>query len=137
MKHVYVENGKVREAVTVDPFGLFRYEYASLFVEAPDEVQAGWLVVNGGYEAPPVVVVVPATITRRQAIQQLIIEGLDDDVQAVIDSIQNVTQRKLLQAWYDESQVFERNRAEINQMWAALGRTQIQLDQMFIDAAKL
>lgn len=134
-KYVYVENGVVTEAFQVDPFRILNPDYAALFVEAPLEVEAGWIATETGFEPPPIPV--PTSVTRRQAIQQLIIEGLDDDVQAVIDSIPSATQRKLLQAWYDESQVFERNRPEINQMWLALGRTQEQLDQTFIAAAKL
>lgn len=108
--------------------------------EVPGELRSNWT----GYEwielpfvvAPmPSLVAVPAFVTRRQAIQQLIVEGLDDDVQAVINAIPNAVQRKLMQAWYDESQVFERDRAEIMAVWTALGRTPAQLDQTFINAA--
>lgn len=84
---------------------------------------------------PTPAVAVPVFVTRRQAIQQLIWEGLDDDVQAVINAIPDLGQRKLMQAWYDESQVFERDRAEIMAVWTALGRTPAQLDQTFINAA--
>lgn len=109
--------------------------------EVPGELRSNWT----GYEwlelpfvvAPmPSLVVVPAAVTRRQAIQQLIVEGLDDDVQAVISAIPDLVQRKLMQAWYDESQVFERDRPEIMAVWTALGRTPAQLDRTFIDAAK-
>lgn len=93
---------------------------------------------NGSaYIKPVVAVSVPQAVTRRQALQQLIIEGLDDDVEAVLASIPDITTRKLMTVWYRDSQVFERNRPEILQVWQALGRTPKQLDDTFIAASKL
>lgn len=98
-------------------------------------------VRNGASFAPPtpvaVVVTVPQAVTRRQALQQLIIEGLDDDVESVLAAIPNNTTRKLMTVWYRDSQIFERNRPEILQVWQALGRTAKQLDDTFIAASKL
>lgn len=86
---------------------------------------------------PPIPhVEVPKSVTRRQAIQQLIVDDLDDDVDAIIASIPDIKQRKLMRAWYLESQVFERDRPELNQMWFMLGKTQAELDQTFINASK-
>lgn len=101
-----------------------------------------WHVFKDGVVSPPPVVEpplenVPVSVTRRQAVQQLIIEGLDDDVEAVIASIPDPLTKKLMTVWYKDSQVFERHRPEILQVWSALGRTQRQLDETFIAAAKL
>jgi len=86
---------------------------------------------------PPEVLYVPQSVTRRQALQQLIIEGLDDDVEVVLASIPDITTRKLMTVWYRDSQIFERTRPEILQVWQALGRTPAQLDSTFIAASKL
>ena len=85
---------------------------------------------------PIPVVKVPESVTRRQAIQELIDQELDDAIIDIINSIPNIKQRKLMRAWYEESQVFERDRPELNQMWELLGKTQSELDATFISASK-
>lgn len=52
MKYAFIESGVVVEVVRVDPFGIFNTGYASKFVEVPDDVESGWVVVDGGYEPP-------------------------------------------------------------------------------------
>lgn len=88
-------------------------------------------------EKPVIKEQVPVSVTRRQALQQLTKEGLDDDIEIILSSIPDVMTRKLMTIWYRDSQVFERNRPEILQVWNALGRTSEQLDNTFIAASKL
>lgn len=53
MRYAYIENNVVKECIKVDPFSIFGHGYASLFIEVNDDVQAGWVVVDGEIKAPP------------------------------------------------------------------------------------
>lgn len=52
MKHAYIENGTAKEVARVDPFSIFHSSYASLFVECPDDVEAGWTFDGDQWAAP-------------------------------------------------------------------------------------
>lgn len=80
---------------------------------------------------------VPASVTRRQAKQALLLNGLLGNVQPAIDAITDATQRAMIQIEWDDSQVFERNRPALIALGAALGLTNAQLDALFIEAAQL
>jgi hypothetical protein len=81
---------------------------------------------------------VPTSVTARQAHQALIVMGLYDQVAPAINAIADATQRRLVQAEWDKSQVFERNRpALIALATGALGMTSAQLDDLFVFAATL
>lgn len=54
MKYAYIESGKVIEVARVNPFGIFHEDYASKFVEVPDDVEPGYLVTDDGYIPAPV-----------------------------------------------------------------------------------
>jgi hypothetical protein len=82
--------------------------------------------------APPV----PQSVTKRQAVQALILAGLDDDVEAQLAGIPGV-QGKLARAEWRESNTVERNRPLVAQLGAALGLSSAQLDALFIQAAGL
>jgi hypothetical protein len=86
----------------------------------------------------PTAPTVPASVTARQAHQALIVMGLYDQVAPAINAIADATQRRLVQAEWDKSQVFERNRpALIALATGALGMTEQQLDDLFVFAATL
>lgn len=53
MKYVYLENSVVTDIARVDPYTIFYPNYASQFIEAPDEVTFGWLLVDGTWTPPP------------------------------------------------------------------------------------
>jgi len=53
MHYVYLTNSVVTDQTQVDPFNVFSFEYASQFIEAPDEVTFGWSLVNGVWVSPP------------------------------------------------------------------------------------
>tara|TARA_Y100001001_G_C7914243_1_gene276344 strand:- start:3 stop:536 length:534 start_codon:yes stop_codon:yes gene_type:complete len=79
----------------------------------------------------------PNAVTRRQFIQQLIHEGIDETVEQSLNAISDVTHRKIMKAWFQESQVFEIDRPELNQMIKELGFTEEFRDEFFRRAAKL
>lgn len=81
-----------------------------------------------------VVLLVPQTVTRRQALQALIRRGHDDDVASALSAIPDPIHRKLAQAEFAASTVFERQRPLVLSIGAALG---LDLDDLFIFAATL
>ena len=82
-------------------------------------------------------ILIPESISKRQARQQLIIDGLYNNVQPIIDSIEDETQRLLTQVFWEDSNTFERNHPTLVELGTALGLTEAELDMMFINASKL
>lgn len=80
---------------------------------------------------------VPVSVTRRQAKQALLLNGLLANVQPAIDAIPDVAQRAMIQIEWDDSQVFERDRPALIALGSALGLTSVQLDDLFIKAGQL
>lgn len=66
MHYVYLTNNVVTDQAQVDPYTVFNAEYASQFIESPDEVTFGWTLVNGNWIAP----VVPEPDIQAQNKQQ-------------------------------------------------------------------
>ena len=76
-------------------------------------------------------------ISRRQAKQQLLIMGLLDDVQTAISAIPDPTQRGMVQIYWDDSQLFERQHPLMMQIGIMLGLDDQGLNQAFKEAYKL
>lgn len=116
--------------------------HASTHIVVTTEQRLGWTAYRAnaqrdGVELAPTVEpapVVPQQVTRRQALQALLLAGALDNVQPCIDAIPDPLQRRLAQIEYDESQVFERNRPMVLSIGAALS---LDLDALFITAAAL
>ena len=53
MHYVYLTNNVVTDQTQIDPYNVFNAGYASQFIEAPDEVTFGWLLVDGVWMPPP------------------------------------------------------------------------------------
>ena len=113
------------------------------YVYLTDEEAEGYddltLVSQEGIEelGDIVKILIPESISKRQARQQLIIDGLYNNVQPIIDSIEDETQRLLAQVFWEDSNTFERNHPMLIQFGTALGLTEVELDTMFINASKL
>ena len=54
MKYAFNDNGILRDVVMANPRMIFDAGYASMFIEVPDEAQAGWLWNGTTLSAPPV-----------------------------------------------------------------------------------
>jgi hypothetical protein len=80
---------------------------------------------------------IPKIVTRRQAKQALILNGLIGGVQPAIDAITDPTQRALMQSEWDDSQEFFRDRPQLIMLARALGLTDAQLDALFVQASTL
>lgn len=108
--------------------------------EANAEYQeyAAWLAAGGTPSpADPLSVVVPVSVTARQAEQALILAGLIDLVEPAIDAIPDPTQRAMVRSEWRRSQVFERNRPSLIALGSALGLNAAALDALFVKAATL
>lgn len=81
--------------------------------------------------------VIPHSITRAQARAALILAGLIDRVQPAIDAIADQLQRALVQSDWDNRLTFERDNATLLALATALGLTDAQLDDLFVQGAKL
>lgn len=131
MKYAYIESGKVADIARVDPFSIFSPAYASQFIEAPDDVEAGWLYEDGAFTpAPPTVQEVPASCSRRQGQLALLARERLDDVEAAIAAITDPIERRAAQIEY-EADTWERGNQFVQQMWAQLGGTDEELDGLF------
>lgn len=77
---------------------------------------------------------VPRAVTRRQARLALLEVGKLDDVEAAIEAITDPVQRRAAQIEYD-ADTWERDNEFLQAMWAQLGGTEQDLDDLFILAA--
>lgn len=80
---------------------------------------------------------VPQSVTMRQGRLALLGAGLLDDVDAALAAIPDTTQRRAAQIEWEYAQTIDRQSAWVSNLSAALGLTDDQLDQLFIEAAKL
>ena len=53
MKYAFNDNGVLRDVVMANPRMIFDAGYASMFIQVPDEAQAGWLYDGTTLSAPP------------------------------------------------------------------------------------
>lgn len=90
-----------------------------------------------GQSFHPAPVVVPQSVTRRQAKQALLLAGKLSSVQPAIDAITDPTQKGLMQIEWDESLDFIRSRPALIQLGYAIGLTDADIDNLFIKAATL
>ena len=80
---------------------------------------------------------VPEKVTARQAVQALISVNKLHLVQPAIDAIADPVQRAMVQAEWDKSQDFERNRPTLIALATAIGLDAAGLDALFIVAEDL
>lgn len=80
---------------------------------------------------------VPASVTRRQARQALLLAGLLDSVQPAIEALADPVLRGMAQIEWDDSQAFERHRPLLVSLGHAIGLDDAGLDDLFTTAAGL
>jgi hypothetical protein len=80
---------------------------------------------------------IPQEVTRRQALQALLLAEKLDLVQPAIDAITDATQRALMQIEWDASQVFQRHRPAVIQIGGAIGLDAAGIDNLFVEASQL
>lgn len=135
MNYAIVENGTViNVALSDEPI-------ASNWIQS-DIAKIGDIYdpATGGFTTPSFEELpepVPQKLSRAQARGALILAGLIDHVQPALDAISDPLQRALAQNDWDNRQDFERDHPQLLAIAAALGLTDEQLDQLFIEGAKL
>jgi hypothetical protein len=107
----------------------------------------GWIPAQGSaigdlwdgqtFTKPEPVVVVPQEVTRRQALQALLLSNKLQLVQPAIDAIPDATQRGLMQIEWDDSQTFQRQRPALIALGTAIGLDSAAIDALFVTAATL
>lgn len=97
-----------------------------------DIASPGDLYANGEFTRPPVTIPVPSSVTRGQFKLALLQMDLLDTVEAAIAASDRATQIN-----YAERLDFERNHPLVITMAAALGKTEAEVDALFVLAATL
>ena len=82
-------------------------------------------------------VIVPQSVTMRQARLALLGIGLLDQVDAVIAGIEDPTQRGAAEIEWEYAQTVDRNSPFVQQLSAGLGLTDEQKDQLFRTASQI
>jgi len=88
--------------------------------------------LNAQYQAS-----IPRAVTKRQAKEALIRNGL---YQAALDALEGIvdpTEKAIAQNYWSESQEFQRANPVLTQMATAIGMTDADLDDLFLQASKL
>lgn len=80
---------------------------------------------------------VPKSISMRQARLQLLSLGLLDDVETAITNIEDLTVKKTIQIEWEYAKDIERNSPTILLLSQAISLDDKELDNLFIEAAKL
>ena len=121
-------------------------DHAGRAIDVTDEQYANWTAYRAndardGVEllppAPPAPPAVPQEVTRRQARQALLLDGLLDKVAPAIAAIDDPLQRGLAQIEWEDSQSYERQRPILISLGRAIGLDDTALDDLFIKAGGL
>ena len=122
-------------AYSGDQIDLFRADVAQYGGEVDEdliaEVQAEWV------PPPAPAVVIPQSVTMRQARLALLSAGLLDDVDAAITSIHDPIQRKAAEIEWEYAQTVDRDSPFTRQLAQGLGLTDEQKNELFIQASQL
>lgn len=96
-----------------------------------DTAGVGWAYTGGEFTQPVAPVVVPQTITRRQGRVALMQAGKLDAAEAIVKAGGLAAQIEY------EAATWERGNAYLQQIWALLGGSDKELDDLFMLAASL
>lgn len=112
----------------------------SNWVQATAGVSIGWLHDGTAFSPPPASEPdpdpAPHSCTRRQGRLALLAQGLLDEVETAIAAIADPLDQRAAQIEY-EADTWERDNPFVQQMWAQLGGTPEQLDDLFRMAVTL
>lgn len=130
------ENGVERIVVILPLYAVPGFDPANPPQEntygVPDEVQLGWIKQGDQFVAPPAPeAIVPQIVSRAQFKLALLDLGLLDDVDALVAASNDPA---LQINWADRQEV-ERNHPLVIATAAALGKTDAEIDALFVLAA--
>lgn len=140
-----INNDTITDTTATNPAG--RFHPSIVWTDVPDTVIRGAKLVNGEWvnpelapkDQPSSAPTEPGvlSVTKRQGRQQIVIGGLDEQVQTAIDGITDATERKLTQIWYDHADPWESNHPQMVTLSTALGLDEAQRLALFEAAALL
>lgn len=136
MRYAIIETGTVKNIVEATP------EYAQSKGWIPAEANGTVAQIGGEWDgtqfhpAPPEPEPVPQSCTRRQGRLALLGVGKLDLVESAIAAIEDPTERMAAQIEY-EADTWERGNTFLQAMWAQLGGTEQELDDLFREAVTL
>jgi isochorismate hydrolase len=134
------QNGAVSYSYPVDMSTVHNVQYAPDMSYAIGESDDPTLLNATQSEMDAVIMAnspVPKSVTKRQGRQQMILMGVIGMVQPAIDAIEDPIQRALVQSFWDDSSDYERGHPQMVELAAAIGITESQLDQAFVQASRL
>lgn len=76
-------------------------------------------------------------ISLRQCRELLIRTGRFQEVTSIINSIEDETERLIVENYFNNSQEFERNHHMLGLIATALGMSEIEVDDFFLEASEL
>ena len=76
-------------------------------------------------------------ISLRQCRELLIRKGRFQEVTSIINSIEDETERLVVENYFNNSQEFERNHHMLGLIRSALGMSEIEVDDFFLEASEL
>jgi hypothetical protein len=76
-------------------------------------------------------------ISLRQCSELLIRTGRFQEVVTIINSIEDETERLIVENYFNNSQEFERNHHMLGLLTTALGMSEIEVDDFFLEASEL
>lgn len=94
-------------------------------------------VLQAQVRPPATVNGVPQSAPRKQARQALVLAGLYEQAITAIATIPDAQQRNLAQIEWEDSPAYERQSPLVQQVGAALGLTDQQIDNLFVTASTL
>lgn len=98
-----------------------------------DDVQVGWVKSGSTFVPPTPVVIIPQSVTRRQFKLALLDMGLLGNVESVISASTD----RALQINWTEALDFRRDNQFVASMATALGKSEAEIDALFIAAAAI
>jgi hypothetical protein len=111
--------------------------YAGVELDDDSKVAIGWTYADKEFAAPVVKVIVPQSVTMRQARLALLGAGHLDAVQAAIDAFKDANTKAAAQITWDHSTAVERDNALLATLAPLLGLDDAAVDALFIAASRL
>jgi hypothetical protein len=131
--HQLDTNGVITNTILVEDLNAFPN-----LVDASIGGTIGDSIINGVLIPAPVVVHVPQSVTRRQALQALFLAGKTAaDIETAISNALSSPQKDLALIEFRESLDFERSRPLVNALGPLLGLSHTDIDNLFITAGSL
>ncbi|MGO2009464.1 hypothetical protein [Vreelandella alkaliphila] len=132
---------RVYQQIQDDPGKLAIYE--SVYDTAPREVgdgEGGTMTITPPFAFGMLAeskLPVPASVSARQGMEQLIRLGLDEQVDTAIDEIEDPIQRKIVRNWFEKAGEWERDNPQFVALSEKLGLSAEQSDDYMRQAATL